>query len=43
MGQLNLSQPRGDLNSGLHLVQVLAGGHLLSGVDPRREGLAGGD
>jgi len=32
-----------DLNSGLHLVQVLAGGHLLSGVDPRREGLAGGD
>ena len=32
-----------DLNSGLHLIQVLAGGQLLSGVDPRREGLAGGD
>ena len=32
-----------DLNSGLHLIQVLAGGQLLSGVDPRREGLAAGD
>jgi len=32
-----------DLNSGLHLIQILAGGQLLSGVDPRREGLAGGD
>ena len=32
-----------DLNSGLHLIQVLPGGQLLSGVDPRREGLAAGD
>ena len=31
------------LNSGLHLIQILAGGQLLSGVDPRREGLAAGD
>ena len=32
-----------DLNSGLHLIQILADGQLLSGVDPRREGLAAGD
>jgi len=32
-----------DLNSGLHLIQVLPDGQLLSGVDPRREGLAAGD
>jgi len=32
-----------DLNSGLHLIQILPGGQLVSGVDPRREGLAAGD
>jgi gamma-glutamyltranspeptidase/glutathione hydrolase len=32
-----------DLNSGLHLIQILPSGQLVSGVDPRREGLAAGD
>lgn len=32
-----------DLNSGLHAIQILPGGGLLGGADPRREGLVMGE
>ncbi len=32
-----------DMNSGLHLIQILPTGQLLGGADPRREGLASGE
>ena len=32
-----------DMNSGLHMIQLLPSGRLLGGADPRREGLALGE
>jgi gamma-glutamyltranspeptidase/glutathione hydrolase len=32
-----------DMNSGLHMIQLLPSGELLGGADPRREGLALGE
>jgi gamma-glutamyltranspeptidase/glutathione hydrolase len=33
----------GDMNSGLHAIQILPDGSLLGGADPRREGIAAGE
>jgi len=33
----------GDMNSGLHGIQILPDGTLLGGADPRREGMVGGE
>ena len=32
-----------EMNSGLHVIQILSDGRLIGGADPRREGLAMGD